>query len=126
MRPSDKIACLQEQLQAERKLTAMLRAQLAAAGVEAVEALPAWASGLTPNDLALMMMLLKAHPRPVPIWSLADNLPKRDHTIERSEECIRTHVHRCRAALGKGAIEQIPRRGYRCSDAFVREHGAPS
>ncbi len=124
MKASDRIARLEARLQAERKLTASLQAQLAAEGVEPVDGPPGWTRGLTANDVALMMMLLKAHPRVVRFWDLEENLPKRDHVKERTEGVIRTHVHRVRAVLGKGAIERVIGLGYRCSDAFHREHGS--
>jgi DNA-binding response OmpR family regulator len=120
MSASEKIARLEALLQAERKLTASLRGQLAAQGVEPVNGPPAWTRGLTANDVALMMMLLKAHPRVARSWDLEENLPKRDHAKERSEGVIRTHVHRLRAVLGKGAIERVRGQGYRCSDEFFR------
>jgi DNA-binding response OmpR family regulator len=123
MTASEKIARLEARLRAEKRLTASLRAQLAAQGVEPVDGPPAWASGLTANDVALMTMLLKAHPRVVRFWNLEENLPRRDHARERTEGVIRTHVHRVRAVLGKGAIERVSGLGYRCSDAFHRQHG---
>jgi DNA-binding response OmpR family regulator len=123
MTASEKIARLEALLQAERKLTASLRGQLAAQGVEPVVGPPNWTRGLTGNDVALMMMLLNAHPRVVRFWDLEANLPKRDHVKERTEGVIRTHVHRVRAVLGKSAIERVNGVGYRCSDAFQRQHG---
>ena len=123
MTASDKITRLEARLQAERELTASLRGQLAAQGVEPVAAPPAWARGLTANDVALMMMLLKAHPRVVRFWDLEEHLPKRDHVRDRTEGVIRTHVHRVRAVLGRDAIERVRGLGYRCSDAFHLQHG---
>lgn len=123
MTASEKIARLEALLQAERKLAASLRAQLAARGVEPVERPPAWTRGLTANDAALMQMLLDAYPRVVRVWDLEENLPKRDHVRERSEGVVRTHVHRVRAVLGRGVIERVHGLGYRCSEAFHRQHG---
>ena len=123
MKASEKIARLEARLQAERKLAASLRAQLAAQGVEPVDGPPAWSRGLTANEAALMQMLLGAHPRVVRAWDIEENLPRRDHAKERTEGVVRTQVHRVRAVLGKGAIERVRGVGYRCSDAFHRRHG---
>jgi len=69
---------------------------------------------LTPNETAVLMMLIKAGGRPVQNWFMIENLPARRNTEYKNEaNVLRVIVHSIRSKVGPLAIETAWGHGYR-------------
>jgi DNA-binding response OmpR family regulator len=118
MRPREEIARLKARI-------AVLEGQLAAADLEpATEAVEAWAVSLTPQERALMGVLIASWPRTVDAWAIDQRLPHRDHAADRDLKLAATVVNAVRRKLGPEAIETVWGEGYRAGATFVMKKAA--
>lgn len=100
MRPYQEIADLRRQVE-------ILTGALKAAGVELPEYQTAHYEGLTPQECALIGILLRCYPRYMRVEDLID--------------LVRVIVCRIRYTMGHDAIETLPGRGYRLSPRLAKQ-----
>jgi DNA-binding response OmpR family regulator len=110
-----------EKLRAENhRLKAAMR--LVDAGIvdelEEVPIGPAWTSGLTPQEIALVSALNTAFPRSLNRLQIMDCIHGHDHAHERDPRLAGVLVCRARKKLGFEAIDTVHGAGWKLSHAF--------
>lgn len=105
-------ARVDEQVEMLRAQLDVMRGALAAHGVPTIE-VAEWGRRLTPQQRALVGILMSAAPCAVDTWDILERLPSLDHAKDRSPELVRKIVSRVRSVLGSGAIESVAPGAYR-------------
>lgn len=83
----------------------MLEAQLTALGAKPADEYPEWATGLRRQQIEIILLLVKAHPRWVTDEYLMNNISHRDPVCDLDIENVKTPICGIRKAFGHDHIE---------------------
>lgn len=119
------MVALRRELDEVTAYAGVLKGALAAQGLETNARPGAWATLLTPQERALVGVLLGAYPRVVGAGRLVDCLPGHDHAVVRGEELAPVLVCRIRKKLGADAILTVRGIGFSLGRALYDVIQAP-
>lgn len=121
MRAAERIAKLEQDVKDLTAIVAVLKGEAFAKAMTPVKR-PAWSKALTPQQNALIGLLVVAYPEPRGNEDLLSGLP--GLVEDRDPKQVTLVVHHVRKQLGKDAIKHEPGEGYVLSKAaflLVRE-----
>lgn len=96
----------------------VLKGALAGASVAADIPHAPWMEGLTPQERALIGVLLGCYPKHAPGYLILDALPGKIDLRDREVQLVTVLVSKARRRFGSAAIETVKGLGYRLGSAF--------
>jgi DNA-binding response OmpR family regulator len=118
LRPSELIARQKDIIRDLEGMVDVLKAALAAEGVDTTLTIQPWMRGLTHQERAVVGALYAAYPRVINKYDLLELLPGFDHVAERTMGSVGVAICKVRKKIGKDAIENVWGSGFKLGDEF--------
>lgn len=117
-RPSEILRSQQAVIRQQDELIEVLKAALAAAGVEHTPSYSAWMGGLVRQERALVGILFASYPRALARETILELLPSQDRARERQLQIVDAVVCKIRKKLGAEAVVTERGEGFRLGGAL--------